>query len=892
MAETPPARLGKRLRQERELRHWTQEQLAERIGRSVPSINRWEHDRTEPQPDALQELTALFGKPPDRWGMSRWNVPFLRNPYFTGREQLLLSLHRTLAAENTVTLSQTRAISGLGGIGKTQLAIEYAYRYAHEYEAVLWVQADSPELLASEFARLAQTLELPAREEKEQWRIVIAVKRWLTDHTGWLLILDNADDLRSIADFLPRGVSGATLVTTRSQLTGKFARSIAVDKMEMSEGIRFLLRRATLLLDDEPLETVSVATRTAAQQLVEELDGLPLALDQAGAYIEETGCSLSEYLALYTRHRLALLRRESSTGSEYPHTVASTWTLSFSQIEQTNPVAADLLRVCAFLHPDAIPENILTAEATALGPFLQQVATEPLLLNEVIQLLRRYSLIKRDAEAKLLHQHRLVQVVLKESLDSPGQRLWAERVVLAVNAAFPQVEHSTWTQCELLMPHALLAVQYIEEHQIIREEAGTLLYEIASYLYDRARYADAESFYQKALHLREQRSGKEHLDVAVSLDGLANLYRDRGRYAESESLHVQALHIREHQLGSEHPEVARSLSGLANLYLDQGRYAESERLHMQALTICEQQLGTEHLQVAASLNSLGLLYKEQGRYVEAEKFYLRSLAIREQQLEPEHPLMGGSFNNLAILYMTQGKYAEAEVLYQRSLTIAIHAYGEDNPIVATRLNNLGSIYYEQKRYTDALSVFQRGLYLWEQHLGETHPYVATALGNLAETYATQGEYAEVESLYKRALDIWAQQSIPEQSAVARLLDGLANLYHKQDRYEAAEPVYRQALAIHEKVKGLEHPETATVMYNLAQLKEEQGDREEAEKLYRRALAIQERTLGTHHPKTSITRQHLAALFHIMGQHEEAARLEVVQSEQRTDEEERKTYSEE
>ncbi len=142
MAEAHPGSLGKRLRQERELRHWTQEQLAERIGQSVPSINRWEHNRAEPQLDALKELTALFGKPPDRWGTSRWNVPFLRNPYFTGREQFLVSLHRTLAAEKTVALSQTRAISGLGGIGKTQIAIEYAYRYAREYEAVLWVQAE------------------------------------------------------------------------------------------------------------------------------------------------------------------------------------------------------------------------------------------------------------------------------------------------------------------------------------------------------------------------------------------------------------------------------------------------------------------------------------------------------------------------------------------------------------------------------------------------------------------------------------------------------------------------------------------------------------------------------------------------------------------------------
>ena len=358
MADAQSGSLGKRLRQERELRHWTQEELAENIGRSVPSINRWEHDRAEPQLDALKELTALFGKPPDRWGMSRWNVPFLRNPYFTGREQLLLSLHRTLAADKTVTVSQSRAISGLGGIGKTQIAIEYAYRYAREYQAVLWVSADPHELLVSEFARLAQTLDLPGKEEQDQWRIVSAVKRWLQEHSGWLLILDNADDLqhrRLSASWGKRGDAGDDALpghreNRQESLSGKDGDV---------RGYPVLLRRATLLAEEEPLETVSAATRTAARQLVEELDGLPLALDQAGAYIEETGCSLSEYVALYTAAPLGAAQTgRAARASDYPYTVASTWTLSFSQVEQADPAAADLLRLCAFLHPDAIPEEI------------------------------------------------------------------------------------------------------------------------------------------------------------------------------------------------------------------------------------------------------------------------------------------------------------------------------------------------------------------------------------------------------------------------------------------------------------------------------------------------------------------------------------------------------
>ncbi len=891
MADAQPVSLGKRLRHERELHRWTQEQLAEHIGRSVPSINRWEHDRAEPQLDALKELTALFGKPPERWGTSRWNVPFLRNPYFTGREQFLVSLHHSLSADKTVTVSQSRAISGLGGIGKTQIAIEYAYRYAREYEAVLWVQADSHEVLVSEFARLAQTLELPDKEEQEQWRVVNSVKRWLQEHSGWLLILDNADDLTVMADMLPRGMAGATLVTTRSQATGKIARGLALDKMEISEGIRLLLRRARLLEEDEPLETVSAATRTAAVHLVEELDGLPLALDQAGAYIEETGCSLSEYLALYQQHRLALLQRESSTASEYPYTVASTWTLSFSKVEQANPAAVDVLRVCAFLHPDAIPEEILTAGAASLGLHLQHVASEPLLLNEAIQLLRRYSLVKRDAEAKLLNLHRLVQVVLKESMEPAMQRQWAERVILAVNAAFPAVEYDVWPQCERLLSQALTAAQIIEQYQIVSEDAGNLLYGMASYLHDRARYAEAELFYHRALDIREQRSGQEHIDVAASLDGLANLYRDQGEFARAESLYQRALHIREQHLGPGHLDVAISLEGLAILYKEQGKYAQAEPLHLRALAIREQQLGLEHLQVAASLNGLALLYKEQGKYEEAERLYQRALAIREQQLGLEHPQVASSLNNLAILYTAQGNYEAAERLHQRALALSIQAYGEEHPAIAWDLNNLAVLYYEQGKYTEVVPLLERALRIWEHYLGETHPHVATAVGNLAEIYTTLGKYTEAEPLYQRALHIWAQQLEPEHPDVANPLEGLANLYRQQGKYSEAEQLYQRALRIREQAQWPGHPETALIMYNLALLWEAQGDKEEASTWCMRALAIREQVLGRHHPKTMETRSRLIALLHALERHEEAAQLEAAQSEQRTHEEERKAHPE-
>ncbi len=226
---------GQRLRRERESHHWTQEQLAEKIGGSVPSINRWEHDRSAPRQDMFNLLSEVFGKPPERWGTGRqilWNIPFLRNPYFTGRDQLLQRLHQALAADNTVALSQTRSISGLGGIGKTQTAIEYAYRYANEYEAVLWVQADSREVLVADFVRLALILNVLEKEETDSFRMITAVKRWLEKHGPWLLILDNADDLAVVSDFLPRWPGGAMLLTTQSQISGPHIKNISSGKDE------------------------------------------------------------------------------------------------------------------------------------------------------------------------------------------------------------------------------------------------------------------------------------------------------------------------------------------------------------------------------------------------------------------------------------------------------------------------------------------------------------------------------------------------------------------------------------------------------------------------------------------------------------------------------------
>src|SRR5216684_3961547 len=346
-----------------------------------------------------------------------WNMPYPRNPFFTGREDLLAQLSTALKTNAAMALTQPQAISGLGGIGKTQLAVEYASRFHANYQAVFWVRADTQENVISDFVTIAGMLNLPEKDEQEQSLTVTAVKEWLRTHTQWLLILDNADNLAMVREFMPPAFGGHMLLTTRAQVMGKLARSIAVEKMDEEVGVLFLLRRAGIIAQDALVEQAPHGERGAALEIVQEMDGLPLALDQAGAYMEEVPCNLEDYLRLYRKQRGTLLKRRGGVVADHPAPVATTWSLSFAQVEQANPAAADLLRLYAFLAPDAIPEEIITKSASELGPALQALASDPIKLNDAIGELRKYSLVRRDPQGKTLTVHRLVQAVLKDAMN-------------------------------------------------------------------------------------------------------------------------------------------------------------------------------------------------------------------------------------------------------------------------------------------------------------------------------------------------------------------------------------------------------------------------------------------------------------------------------------------
>lgn len=360
---------------------------------------------------------------------------------------------------------------------------------------------------------IALLLDLPEKQEKDPEKAVAAVLRWLIAHGGWLLVFDNVEDPARVKRFLPPARSGALLFSTRRQSLGLGVQTLEMKPLTAEEGMRFLLRRAQRLDLVASLASLEPEDAVYAREIVTAMDGLPLALDQAAAYIEETQCSLSGYLQLFRSSQLRLLN-ERETHAEHPLSVTRTFALMFEHLEQRDQSAAEVLIVCAHLSPEAIPETLFIEGAIHLGPTFERLATDPFAFHSVIKTLLMYSLIKtllmysllqRDAGAQTLTIHRLVQAVLKGHLTETVQQTWSARVVRAMSQLFPanKTQFDYWRVCSQLLSHALICITLGEQlHEGVVEHI-TLMCRVANYLMNIAQFGEAEQLCQRALHQRE-----------------------------------------------------------------------------------------------------------------------------------------------------------------------------------------------------------------------------------------------------------------------------------------------------------------------------------------------------------------------------------------------------
>ncbi len=688
---------------------------------------------------------------------------------FKGRQQFLEQLRSSLqrAGDGQATAIVGKAVHGLGGVGKTRLAVEYAWQHASEFSAVLFVTAESPESLQRELAELTGplVLNLPEYAATDETVRVAAAIRWLHEHPGWFLILDNVDTeaaVEYVERFLANLYRGHVLITSRLAKWNESVEPLELDVLDAADAAQFLLQRTQPRGNRgrriQPTDDVDAA------ELARELDSLALALEQAGAYIAQLRISLRDYLQQWRQH-LPQVQDWHDRTMQYPRSVAVTWQTTLDQLGRLDPRTVDLLNVLAWFAPEPIPLSVIApalrflaeGRSTEANPAAAPATTDQdeSVLREAIAILADYSMLRWDVPSATVTVHRVVQEILRTRQTAPTESLTVALRLL--DEAMPDdspADVRTWPQWELLRPHVAFAADQADQCDIATP-TSSLLGSLGTLLSGKALHAEAEAVKRRALAIDTRHFGPDSTEVAVRLNNLAQTLQATNRLAEAEPLMRRALDIDEAAFGDRHPNVAIRLNNLAGLLHETNRLADAEPLMRRALDIDEAAFGGRHPNVAIRLNNLARLLQDTNRLAEAEPLMRHALDIDEAAFGDRHPNVARDLNNLAQLLQDTNRLADAEPLMRRALDIDEAAFGGSHPRVATELNNLARLLQATNRLAEAEPLMRRALDIDEVAFGDSHPKVAIRLNNLARLLQVTNRLAEAEPLMRRHVTIFA-----------------------------------------------------------------------------------------------------------------------------------------
>ena len=730
---------------------------------------------------------------------------------------------------------------------------------------------------------------------------------------NYIMIFDNADVLSpaELEAYLPPGRGGNILITSRNfamrNLTSS-ENSLEVCEMEKDDAIKLLLKACCLDLS-------SLELQAEASKIVKELFYLPLAIDQAGAYIASGATTIGDYLAKYSEHRKTLLSHSEFTGaSKYNRSVYGTWELSYEEIqkraESDDPHRANaansailVLNLFPFFHHDGITEEIFSYAALqedvessspalllassildrSLLPLNRTGAWDSFVFREGLRILLSFSLIRKGSSDRVYAMHPLVHTWGRDRKHLIERKQCCLMAYVTLSCSLRWNSGQPYGFRRALVTH----IRANMEHSRSDSNGNGVIYLDDAYdkfgmlLHEQGYFKEAETLENRVLDTRNQILGVEHPDTIRAIGNLATTYHSLGKYTEAEKLEMQVLEASNRILGVEHPDTIKAMANLAATYQKLGKYTEAEKLEIQVLDARNRIFGVEHPDTIHAMANLAATYQYLGQYTKAEKLEIQVLDAGNRILGVEHPDIIHARANLAVTCQKLGKYTEAEKLQIQVLDAGNRILGVEHPDTIHAMANLAVTYQQLGKYTEAEQLEMQVLDARNKILGVEHPDTIHAMANLAATYQYLGKYTKAEKLEIQVLDAGNRILGAEHPDIIHVIHAMANLgitYQKLGKYTEAEKLQIQVLDAGNRILGVQHPDTIHAMANLAVTYQHLRKYAEAERLQIQILDARNRILGVEHPHTILAMENLAATLRCLGKYTEAEKL-VIQAQE-------------
>ncbi|KAH8645407.1 hypothetical protein BX600DRAFT_164630 [Xylariales sp. PMI_506] len=836
-------------------------------------------------------------------------IPFSRDTDFVERGDLLDRILQKCTEPGSRT-----ALVGLGGVGKSQLAIEAAYRIRERSPEtwVFWVYASNASRFEQSFGNIATYIQLPGRQDEDA-NMLQLIHDWLCyGKRKWVMILDNVDngqflfDSRSknqkvgmdsaegdnnetlppLESYLPRSPNGSILVTTRNKNAARTLvedhNILDIEAMTSNDAVALLQKKLKVQEDGDQIRQLAIA-----------LECMPLAIVQAAAYISQRAprYSARQYLEQFRKSdhkKESLLNREGGQlrrDGEAKNSIIITWQISFEHIRQTRPSAADLLSLMSFFDPQSIPDFLLYGQNedqnTENKPetstkssasyhdcsdhnnenydednISQSSYNEE--FEDDIMALRDYSFVSANEDKVSFQMHSLVQLATRKWLSGNSQAdRWKGESLRRLDQQFPYGDYEDWPKCKLLFPHVIRIAAERPNGQDLLLRWASVLHKAGRYEWKLGNGAEAEKMLTEAAAVQKTFLGAEDEDTLKSVEVLGLSLILQGKWREAEELFVGQVETRKNRLGEDHADTLTSMSNLALTYANQGRWQVAEELQERVLGVWKKRFGEDHPNTITSIANLAVTYYRQGRLEAAEELELQVLEMRKKKLGEDHPDMLTSISNLAVTYSMQGRWEAAEELQVQALEMKKKKLGEDHPNTLTSMANLLLTYSMQGRWKAAEELEVQVAEMRKKKLGEDHPDTLSTIANLATIHWNHERWKAAEELELQVLERLKMRLGEDHPDTLTVMSNLAVTYWSQGRLETAEELEVQVLEMRKRRLGEDHIDTLSSMNNLAHTWKALGREADAVQLMADCVRLKELKLGVQHPNAIISAEALA-----------------------------------